>query len=74
MQNKVRLSFLNNLLPVLDNLNLAISASEQDASFDNLLGGVKGTARSFERALISVGVETVDTVNAKFDPQLHEAV
>ena len=69
-----RLNFLTTLLPVLDNLNLAISASEQDSSFENLLGGVKGTARSFEQALMSVGVETVDSVGNKFDPQLMEAV
>jgi molecular chaperone GrpE len=69
-----RLNFLNTLLPVLDNLNLAISAAEQNNSFENLIGGVKGTARSFEQALINVGVETIDSEGQKFDPQLHEAV
>ena len=52
-------NFLLTLLPVLDNLNLAIAASEKDSSFEHLLDGVKGTARSFEQALISVGVEPV---------------
>jgi molecular chaperone GrpE len=69
-----RLNFLNNLLPVLDNLNLAIMHAEENHSFENLIDGVKGTARSFERAMISVGVETIDTTDAKFDPELHEAV
>ncbi len=69
-----RLDFLNTLLPVLDNLNLAIAAAEENQSFENLIGGVKGTARSFERALMSVGVETMDSVGNKFDPELHEAV
>ncbi len=69
-----RLSFLNSLLPVLDNLNLAIAAAEDNQSFENLIGGVKGTARSFEQALMSVGVETIDTEGQKFDPQLMEAV
>ena len=66
--------FLTTLLPVLDNLNRAISASEQDPSLDHLRDGVKGTARSFEQALMSVGVETVPSVGAKFDPELHEAI
>ena len=66
--------FLTTLLPVLDNLNRAIDASEQDPSLDHLRDGVKGTARSFEQALMSVGVETVPSVGAKFDPQLHEAI
>lgn len=67
-------NFLTTLLPVLDNLNLAIAASETDASFEHLLDGVKGTARSFEQALMSVGVESVQSVGADFDPELHEAV
>ncbi len=69
-----RFNFLAALLPVLDNLNLAVTASEADASFENLLVGVKGTARSFEQALMNVGVEAVASVGEKFDPQLHEAV
>jgi molecular chaperone GrpE len=67
-------NFLVTLLPVLDNLNLAINASETDASFEHLLEGVKGTARSFEQALTSVGVEPVASVGADFNPELHEAV
>lgn len=66
--------FLTTLLPVLDNLNLAIEASEKDSSFEHLLDGVKGTARSFGQALTSVGVKPVESVGAKFDPELHEAV
>ncbi len=67
-------SFLTALLPVLDNLNRAIQASETDASFEHLLDGVKGTARSFEQALTSVGVEPVQSIGADFNPELHEAV
>ena len=67
-------NFLTTLLPVLDNLNRAVAASEQDPSLDHLRDGVIGTARSFEQALMSVGVETVPGVGAKFDPELHEAV
>lgn len=69
-----QLNFLTTLLPVLDNLNLAIDASEKDASFEHLLVGVKGTARSFEQALMSVGVEVVPSVGIDFDPELHEAI
>ena len=69
-----RFNFLTKLLPVLDNLGLAITAAEQDASLENMIDGVRGTARSFEQALISVGVEPVPSVGEKFDPQIHEAV
>ena len=67
-------NFLTTLLPVLDNLNLAINASEKDSSFEHLLDGVKGTARSFEQALMNVGVEAVPSINAEFNPELHEAI
>ena len=69
-----QLSFLTTLLPVLDNLNLAIAASEKDPSLDHLREGVKGTARSFEQALMSVGVEAVPSVGSDFNPELHEAI
>lgn len=67
-------NFLSTLLPVLDNLNLAIDHARTDSSLEHLLTGVQGTARSFEQALISVGVQTVPSVGEKFDPEKHEAV
>lgn len=71
---QAQFNFLTTLLPVLDNLNRAIQASEQDPSLDHLRDGVKGTARSFEQALMSVGVEPVPAVGEMFDPEIHEAV
>lgn len=67
-------NFVMTLLPVLDNLNLAVKASETDSSFEHLLTGVKGTARSFEQALMNVGVEPIMSVGADFNPEFHEAV
>ncbi|HMT08308.1 MAG TPA: nucleotide exchange factor GrpE [Pyrinomonadaceae bacterium] len=67
-------NFLTTLLPVLDNLNLAVAASETDPDVTHLREGVIGTARSFEQALISVGVEPVAGVGSTFNPELHEAV
>ena len=71
---QAQFNFLTTLLPVLDNLNLAVAASETDPSVDHLRSGVIGTARSFERALIDVGVEPVSSVGEVFDPEIHEAV
>jgi len=61
-------------LPVLDNLNLAVDASQKDPSIEHLRDGVIGVVRSFEQALAGVGVETVPSVGARFDPELHEAI
>lgn len=66
--------FLTSLLPVLDNLNLAVKAGETDTSFEHLFTGVKGTARMFEQTLQALGVEPIVAVGADFDPELHEAV
>ena len=71
---QAQFNFLTTLLPVLDNLNLAIEHAEKDSSLEHLLDGVKGTARSFDSALSSVGVEPIDSVGMDFNPELHEAV
>ena len=67
-------NFLTTLLPVLDNLNLAIKAAENETVSEGLFAGIKGTATGFESALQSVGVEAVPSIGAKFNPELHEAV
>jgi len=71
---QAQFDFLATLLPVLDNLNRAIKASETDPEIDHLRDGVIGTARSFEQAMLSVGVAPVSSIGEKFDPELHEAV
>ena len=71
---QAQFNFLTTLLPVLDNLNLAVAASETDSSVEHLRTGVIGTARSFERALLDVGVERIPSVGVEFDPEIHEAV
>jgi molecular chaperone GrpE len=65
--------FIGALLPVMDDLNRAISASET-ANKDALLDGLRGIATSFQNALSNSGVETISSVGAMFDPELHEAV
>ena len=71
---QAQFNFLITLLPVLDNLNRAVEASETDPDIAHLRDGVIGTARSFERALIDVGVEAIPSIGETFDPELHEAV
>ena len=66
-------NFLTTLLPVLDNLHLAIRAAENNPD-QNLLAGLQGTVNGFEMALLQVGVEPVLAVGDQFNPELHEAV
>ena len=67
-------NFLISLLPVLDNIILAVSAAGNETVSDGFLGGLRGTAHGFEAALVNVGVEPIAAVGAKFNPELHEAV
>jgi len=69
-----RAEFLASLLPILDNINLAVQAAENDSGNESLLIGIKGTARLFEQALMSVGVEPIAAFGNDFDPELHEAI
>ncbi len=65
-------SLLEELLPVLDNFEMALAAAEQadpairdgvQMIYDQLLGVLKES-----------GVEVVDAVGETFDPNLHEAI
>jgi molecular chaperone GrpE len=67
-------NFIASLLPVMDNLTRAIQAAETSGSLEILSAGVRGTAASFENALINAGVEPIDSVGQDFNPELHEAV
>ena len=58
-------------LPVLDNLERALEASSEG---DALYEGLKMIMKQFETALESAGVEHIEAVGQKFDPNLHNAV
>ena len=67
--------FIASLLPALDNLNRAIeAAATTDATRDAIIEGIRSTATSFENALMSAGVEPIQSVGEEFNPELHEAV
>jgi molecular chaperone GrpE len=61
------------LLPVLDNLDRTIAAS-QAASDAALLDGVRMVRAELESVLVRYGVERVDADGQRFDPAVHEAV
>ena len=66
--------FISALLPVADNLQRAVEASEAGNSLTAVLDGVRGTLSNFESALAAAGVEPLESVGTLFDPELHEAV
>lgn len=64
---------LNDLLPVLDNLERALDAAEHHDE-GKVLGGVRMTRDMFTDLLRRAGVEEIETVGTQFDPQVHDAV
>jgi len=66
--------FIAALLPVMDDLNRAVSAASEDVSREAILEGIRSIATSFQAALTNAGVEPIESVGEPFDPELHEAV
>jgi len=59
------------MLPVMDNLEKAAAAKTEDTGYQD---GVKLVAKQFADALKTLGLEEIESVGKKFDPELHEAV
>ena len=67
-------SFLERLIPILDNFELGLSAARGDAANSPILAGMDMVARQLHDFLQGSGVEPVNGEGQKFDPNLHEAV
>jgi molecular chaperone GrpE len=66
-------SLLADLLPVMDNLERALTASES-ATVESIREGVELTLRQFQETLKRHGVESVPGPGEPFDAQHHEAI
>ena len=66
--------FLHEILPVYDNLKLALKHANQTPNNANIKEGVKHVVKQFKGVLKDVGVEEIKTVGEKFDPRLMEAI
>lgn len=67
-----RRDLLKNFLPVLDNLERALSVEE--TSLEALRNGVQQTLRGFESVFGIEGVKPISLKGQKFDPKLAEAI
>ncbi|MEJ2093654.1 MAG: nucleotide exchange factor GrpE [Gammaproteobacteria bacterium] len=66
--------FVDELLPVLDSLELGISASSTAEDIESLREGMDLTCKKFASTLEKFGVKVIDPQGEKFNPELHEAV
>jgi molecular chaperone GrpE len=67
-----RRELLKNFLPVIDNLERALSF--EDANADALRNGVQQTLKGFEAVLGMEGVKPINVKGQKFDPKVAEAI
>jgi molecular chaperone GrpE len=65
---------IKELLPVVDNLERAITASRNGGSSDVLIQGVDLTLKQLTGALTKFHVVPVETIGRPFDPATHQAV
>lgn len=67
--------FSNELLPVIDNLERALSAvNPEDEAQKSMLEGLELTLKSFLDAVKKFGIEVVEETKVPFNPDVHQAI
>ncbi len=67
-------TLIKELLPVLDNLELALKHSESTEDYKGIHDGVKLILSEFIKVLEKAGIKSVEAIGQKFDPNFHEAL
>lgn len=67
-------TLIKDLLPVIDNLEKAISHSNDENSIQALREGVELTLKGLKDTLAKSGLEEIDSIGKPFDPNFHHAV
>ena len=71
LYNMITGDVISSIFPVMDNLEKASEVKTEDTSYQE---GVKLVVKQFSDVLKKFGVEEIETVGKRFDPQLHDAV
>ncbi len=67
-------SLIKEILPIMDNLERAVTHANNEAALSPVTEGIELTIRSLKSALSKFGLEDVKAEGEPFDPGLHEAV
>ena len=65
---------IKELLPILDDFDLALDAARKSESYEQLIGGVSAILRKFQDTLAKEGVSAIPAVGEPFNTEVHEAV
>ena len=68
--------FIKDMLPIIDNLQRALTSFVDDEGSDTkpFVDGTNAILRDFESLLDKTGVKTINPEGEKFDPNFHEAM
>ena len=67
--------FITSLIPTLDGLDHALMATEEHPDdAQGLAEGIRIICRQMDKALADHGIERVQALHEKFDPEVHEAL
>jgi molecular chaperone GrpE (heat shock protein) len=70
----MRAKLVEELLPVLDNLDRTLRAAHNGRSDPAMVEGVRMVRQQLEGVLRGYGVERIDAAGQRFDPAIHEAI
>jgi len=68
------MKLIEQLLPVVDNFERAISTSKESQDFASLIKGIEMTFRQLDQVLNQEGLAPIEAVGQPFNPELHQAV
>ncbi len=68
------ISLLEKLVPIIDNFELGLAAARTEGEESPIYSGMNLVLKQLNDFLIDSGVEPIDAVGQKFDPNLHEAI
>lgn len=72
LKDQILAEFAKEFLPVVDNLERAVSA--KDASSESLEQGVRMTMKGIEELFQRLGITPIEALGQQFDPRFHEAM
>jgi molecular chaperone GrpE len=74
LRDSVKAGVIEDLLPVIDNFERSLAHVPKEIEENNFVKGVKAIVKQFEKSLEDIGVQRINSVGEKFDPNLHEAL
>ncbi|WP_409341375.1 nucleotide exchange factor GrpE [Paenibacillus sp. MBLB4367] len=68
------MKLIEQLLPVVDNFERAISTTKESQDFASLVKGIEMTFRQLDQVLVQEGLTPIEAVGQPFNPELHQAI